>query len=119
MKSYKELIVWQKSVELVEEIYKLTPFFPKDEIYGISSQMKRAVVSIPSNIAEGFVRKHNKEFQQFIRTAFGSAAELETQLIIAKKLRLAPSNNFNKIEALLNEILKMLNRLISSLSIDH
>lgn len=86
MSSYKELIVWQKSIQLVIDIYKLTKIFHKEEIYGLSSQMQRAVVSIPSNIAEGNDRNSSKEFSQFLRIARGSLAELETQIIISEKL---------------------------------
>ena len=72
--SYKELIVWQKSVELVEHIYHLTKKFPKEEVYGLVSQMRRASVSIPSNIAEGRLRRSKKDFIQFLQIAFGSGA---------------------------------------------
>ncbi|MBI5079466.1 four helix bundle protein [Candidatus Wolfebacteria bacterium] len=113
--SYKDLIVWQKSIELVVEIYHLTNLFPKSEIYGLTNQMRRSAVSISSNIAEGYSRKHRQEYIQFIRIAFGSGAELETQIIIAKRLKLASSDKFNKSEALLNEVMKMLNKLNSSL----
>lgn len=89
MTSYQQLKVWQKSIELVIEIYRPTKLYPKEELYGITSQSRRATVSIPSNIAEGYTRKHRQEYTQFIRIAFGSGAELETQLIIAKKLKLA------------------------------
>lgn len=85
LKSYKELIVWQKSINLVEEIYFLTSKFPKDETYALSIQMRRAAVSIPSNIAEGQRRKDLPEFLQFLRISDGSSAELETQLIISKE----------------------------------
>ncbi len=115
IKSYKDLIVWQKSIELVIEIYKLTKNFPKDEIYGLTSQIRRASVSIPSNIAEGFSRRHRKEYSQFIRIAFGSGAELETQLIISKKLKHSNDNEYQKIDSLLIEIMKMLNSLNSAL----
>src|SRR3989344_5311138 len=86
--SYKELIVWQKSVELVEHIYHLTKKFPKEEVYGLVSQMRRASVSIPSNIAEGRLRRSKKDFIQFLQIAFGSGAELETQIIISKKSKI-------------------------------
>jgi four helix bundle protein len=109
------MIVWQKGTDLVVEIYKLTKLFPKEEIFGITSQMRRAAVSIPSNIAEGFSRKNRKEYSQFIRIAFGSGAELETQILITKKLNLAPVENFQKIDGLLVEVMKMLNGLNSSL----
>lgn len=115
MKSYKELIVWQKSVELVIEIYKLTDKFPESEIFGLSSQMRRAAISIPSNIAEGYSRKHDKEFYQFIKISFGPAAELETQMIIANKLGMVNPKEFELAEKILNEILRMLNKLSSVL----
>lgn len=106
--SYKHLIVWQKSIELVVEVYKLTKLFPKEEIFGIVSQMRRAVVSIPSNIAEGFGRKSIKEYRQFYSIAYGSALELETQLIISKQLKFADEAEFVKSEGLLTEVIKML-----------
>lgn len=86
IKSYQDLTVWQKSMELVAWIYELTQHFPKEEMYGLVSQMRRSAISIPSNIAEGYSRRHRQEYIQFVRIAFGSGAELETQLIIAKKL---------------------------------
>ncbi|MCX6722853.1 MAG: four helix bundle protein [Candidatus Staskawiczbacteria bacterium] len=113
LKSYKELIVWQKSIELVKEIYKITNEFPKSEIYGLSSQMQRAVISIPSNIAEGYSRKNLKEYIQFLHIAYGSSAELETQLIISKELY--QNINYKNAELFLEEILKMLNTMIIKL----
>ena len=113
LKSYKELIVWQKAVELVIFIYKLTSKFPKSEAFGIISQLNRAAVSIPSNIAEGYGRRSINEFYQFLSIAYGSALELETQLIIAKKLELAQEKDFENSEAVLQEVLKMLNSMIS------
>jgi len=115
MNSYKDLIVWQKSIDLVVEIYRLTDLFPKSEIYGLTNQMRRSAVSIPSNIAEGYNRKHQQEYIQFIRIAFGSGAELETQIIIVKRLELVLSNRLKKVESLLVEVMKMLNKLNSSL----
>jgi len=115
MNSYKDLIVWQKSIDLVVEIYRLTDLFPKSEIYGLTNQMRRSAVSIPSNIAEGYNRKHRQEYIQFIRIAFGSGAELETQIIIVKRLELVLSNRLKKVESLLVEVMKMLNKLNSSL----
>jgi len=113
LKSYKELLVWQKSIKLVKEIYVLTNKFPKSEVYGLSNQMRRAAVSIPSNIAEGYLRKNLKEFLQFLRISYGSSAELETQLIISKDLY---SNcNYQKSDSLLEEIQKMLNAIIKKL----
>jgi four helix bundle protein len=115
IKSYKELIVWQKSVVLVKEIFILTKRFPHSEIYGITSQMRRAAVSIPSNIAEGYGRKSTKAYAQFYAVSYGSALELETQLIIAKDLRLASLETFKKAEDLLTEVLKMLNSMLTKM----
>ena len=115
IKSYKELFVWQRAIELVKEIYSITKSFPKDELYGLTSQMRRATISIPSNIAEGYQRKNRKEYLQFLRIAYGSAAELETQLIISKEMY---SNiSFSKAESLLNEIHRMLNTIIQKFEI--
>jgi len=108
LQSYKELIVWQKSVELVEAIYQLTSSFPKDELFGIISQIRRASVSIPSNIAEGYGRRSHKEYKQFYSISYGSALELETQLLISKRLELASNDKFPKSESLLNEVIRML-----------
>ncbi|MFA6450845.1 MAG: four helix bundle protein [bacterium] len=86
MKSHKELIAYQKSYHLCLDVYKITKTFPKEEMYGIVSQMRRAAVSIPSNIAEGYARKNRTEYIQFLRIACGSLAELETQLSLSKDL---------------------------------
>ncbi|MBI5934372.1 MAG: four helix bundle protein [Chloroflexi bacterium] len=86
VRSYRELKVWQKGIELVKLVYGLTQGFPKSEIYGLASQMQRAAVSVPSNIAEGQGRQHTGEFRQFLYIALGSAAELDTQLIVAVEL---------------------------------
>ena len=115
MHSYKDLVVWQKSIELVIEIYTLTDAFPINERYGLTSQMRRAAVSIPSNIAEGKLRGHVKECKQFFLISFGSGGELETQIEIAKRLYKSKELNFTSVDALLLEIMKMLNKLISSL----
>jgi len=85
-KGHKNLIIWQKAMELVEDIYKDTSTFPKDEIYGLTSQMKRASISIPSNIAEGAARNSDKEFRQFLYISLGSLSEIETQILIANRL---------------------------------
>lgn len=117
MKTYKDLIVWQKSIELVIAIYKLTEKFPKEEIYGLTSQIQRASISIPSNIAEGRMRGGNLEFKRFLLIAFASGAELETQLFISKKLPKTEKLDYNKVDSLLEEVMKMLNKLISQLNI--
>lgn len=108
VRTYKELIVWQKSIILVKEIYLLSSHFPKTEVFGLTSQMQRAAVSIPSNIAEGFSRGSGKEFQHFLSISFGSARELETQLIIAKEIKYIDDACSFRVQNLLQEILKML-----------
>lgn len=116
MNSYKELIVWQKSIDLVMEIYKATKSFPKEEVYGLTSQMQRSAVSIPSNIAEGHDRNSTKEFVQFLCISRGFLAELETQVIIAEKLGYM---NLKEKERTLNncyEIGKMINGLLKKLN---
>ena len=116
IQSYKELIVWQKSILLTKMIYSTTEIFPKAEIFGLTSQIRRAAVSIPSNIAEGFSRKHRKEYRQFLLIAFGSAAEMETQLIIGHELKFVKDDEFNELRSLLEEVRKMLHKMISTLS---
>jgi len=112
VQSYKELIVWQKSLQLVKQVYFLTKSFPRDEIYGLTSQMRRAAVSIPANIAEGQKRKNTKEFLQFLRIANGSASELETEILISKDLY---PDDYANIDSLLEEVVKMLGGLITKL----
>jgi len=110
-KSYKDLIVWQKSYNLVIEIYKITKNFPKDEIYGLSYQMRRAAVVIPSNIAEGYGRQYNKEYKQFLAIAYGSLCELETQYLLSIDLNYIQNNE--KIENLMKEVGSMLYRMLN------
>ena len=102
MKGHKDLDVWKQSMTLAEDIYALTKGFPSDEKYGLSSQMKRAAVSIPSNIAEGAGRKGDKEFIQFLYISMGSLSELETQLLLSKRLQFTDSidDNMKQIEQL-------------------
>jgi len=113
--SYKELIVWKKSIQLVKEIYILTSHFPQEETFTLTAQMKRSAISIPSNIAEGYGRKSTKEYIQFCSVGYASGLELETQLIIAKDLHLANENLFELAENHLVEVLKMLRVMISRL----
>ena len=115
--SYRELTVWQRSIELVIEVYNLTDQFPKEEIFGLTSQMRRAAVSISSssNIAEGRTRGYRKEFRQFLLSAFASGAELETQIIISRKLPKTSRFDYKKVDGLLSEIMRMLNVLINKL----
>jgi len=115
IESYKDLIVWQKAVSLVTLIYKVTKEFPKEEVFGITSQMRRCAVSIPSNIAEGRQRKTSKDFVQFLRIARGSCAELETQVAIAKNLGYIDSSRELRINNELTEILKIINTIIRKL----
>ena len=116
LQSYKELVVWQKSIELVREIYKVTGQFPKEEMYVLSSQMRRAAVSIPSNIAEGRRKGSKKEFHQFLTVAYGSSNELETQIEISKRLPFGKNLDYVKIDTLLVEVRKMLNKLLFELN---
>ena len=109
--SYKELIVWQKARGLVIEVYTITACFPKDETYGLSSQMRRCAISIPSNIAEGRYRSTKKDFSHFLTMAFGSGAELETQIDIAKELYADRNIDYVKADKLLEEVMRMLNRI--------
>lgn len=113
--SYKDLIVWQKSMDLVVVIYKLTEAFPRSEIYGLTSQIRRSAVSIPSNIAEGRRRGSRNDFRKFLVIAYGSGAELETQIEISKRLPFGKGMDFTKADALLNEIMRMLNKILSGL----
>ena len=110
-KSFKDLIVWQKSRDLAVIIYKLTEKFPKTELYGLTSQMRRAVISISSNIAESYHRFHEKEKNQFLTIAFGSGSELESQIEIAKIL--FPALDYKEAEELLLEIMKILNNFLN------
>ena len=115
IESYKDLIVWQRAMELVSAVYRLTENFPQTEIYGLTSQMRRSAVSIPSNIAEGRRRGSKKDFRQFLIVAYSSGAELETQVEISKRLSFANKSDFDKVDSLLSEVMKMLNKIISSL----
>ena len=116
MKSHKDLIVWQKSMLLVKRLYEITSSYPKNEIFGITSQMRRAAVSIPSNIAEGYGRLYEKDTVRFLSTALGSASELETQMLISKQLMLASDQELDDLLMLNNEIIRMLVALSKKLS---
>jgi len=111
-----DLRVWQHSIQLTKLIYKTTRAFPKDEIYGLTSQMRRAAVSIASNIAEGSERNSTKEFQQFLAMAAGSLAELRTQLIIAVEIEYIATENASEIPALISDTSKMLSGLRKKLN---
>ncbi|MHC1738560.1 MAG: four helix bundle protein [Ignavibacteriaceae bacterium] len=115
MSTHKDLIVWKKSIEFVTEVYKITSTFPSEEKFGLVSQLRRAAVSIPSNIAEGAARNHDKEFIQFLSISLGSASEIETQLIIALNLNFISEDMFNELNLENMEIKKMLSGLIKSI----
>ena len=114
--NYKDLIVWQKGIELAKRIYSLTRSFPREEKFGLTSQMRRAAVSIPSNIAEGQARRTTPEFIQFVAHAEGSAAELDTQIILAVELEFCLKKNVLPIYELNDEVRRMLNALRRKLS---
>lgn len=117
MSHYKDLVVWQKSYQLTIDIYSLTKNFPKEEIFGLTSQMRRCAISIPSNISEGNSRGSKKEYVQFLRIALGSSTELETQVMLSKDLGLIKESDYTRISLLLIEVIKMLTVLIKKLSI--
>lgn len=106
-KTFKDLKMWQKGIEIVKDIYALTKKFPREELYGLTSQMRRSSISIPSNIAEGFKRSHNKEYKQFLNIVLGSLAELETQLIIAQELGYLKNYELDNIVEKTNQEAKM------------
>ena len=115
MNYFKELKVWQKAINLVTDTYTKSQNFPKEELYGLTSQIRRSAVSIPSNIAEGCGRKTNKDFANFLGIALGSAFELETQLIIAKNLNFLSVNDFGNFESEIQHIHNMIIKLQSTL----
>jgi len=115
IQSYRELDVWKKSMDLVEICYKITCEFPKEELYSLTNQIRRAAVSIPSNIAEGQSRWSTKEFLRFLSIAKGSLSELETQLILTHRLKYISKDNLKEIIELTDEIGKMISGLRKSL----
>ena len=115
MKTYKELIVWQKAINLVSMIYNNTKYFPKEEIYGLTNQIRRAAISIPSNIAEGFGRNSKKDFKRFLQISIGSVFEVQTQLEISKNLQYLFEENYKMIFDATREIEAMLASLIRKL----
>ncbi len=116
MNSFRELKVWQKAMDLVTDIYAITTIFPQHEQFGITSQIRRSSISIPSNIAEGFGRNSNNEFVRFLRIAIGSLFELQTQLEISKNLKFISTEEFNKMLLESTEIEKMIKALIKSIN---
>ena len=119
LKNYKELKVWQKSYKLCLHIYKVTKRFPKDEMYGLTSQIRRSAVSIPSNIAEGYGRKTTTEYVRFLYIAYGSVCELETQTMLCGDLGYVGKEKLQKLAAKIEEVERMLKALIKSLENKH
>ena len=117
IKTFRDLIVWQKSISFVTEIYKMTNVFPKEEQFSLTSQLRRAAISIPSNIAEGFGRHTRKEYIRFLQIAIGSTFELQTQIEIAKNLNFISQENFSRVFELSREIERMLSSLITKLKV--
>ncbi len=115
IKSFKHLQIRQKGISIVKKVYRATSKFPKEELYGLTSQMRRSAISIPSNISEGFKRFHAKEYRQFLRIALGSAAELETQIVIVMELKFIDSDTFEHFLEELDHISKMITSLKNKL----
>ena len=115
IRSFKQLRIWNKGIEIVEDVYRLTRGFPREEQYGLISQMRRAAVSIPANIAEGFKRFHAKEYRQFLHITLGSAAELETETIIARKLGFLDETQLNILADKIDQLSKMTSALLKKL----
>jgi len=113
VKDYKDLKVWQKGIEIVDKIYLITAKFPKEEVYGLVIQMRKAAVSIPSNIAEGFVRHHTKEYKQFLYISLGSCAELDTQIIISHRRKYITNEELEDLTEDINHETRMLVSLIN------
>ena len=114
MATYRDLVAWQKAIELVTAVYRVTRTFPREEMYGLTSQLRRAAVSIPSNIAEGQARYSHHEFQHFLRTARGSLAEVETQLVIARNLGYLAEKEMKGPLGSTAELGRILNALITA-----
>jgi four helix bundle protein len=114
-KSYRELVVWQKAMVLVEEVYRMTTTFPKAEVFGLSIQLRRAAVSIPSNIAEGQGRRSTREFLSFLSIAYGSLMEVETQVCIATRLTYITDAEREAVMTITAEVGRLLNGLSRSL----
>jgi four helix bundle protein len=115
IKTYRDIDIWNRAIEVVKDVYRLTEKLPKQEMYGLVSQMRRSAVSIPSNVAEGFRRFHNKEYRQFLYTSLGSCAELETQLTIAKELKYIHTEAEDRLLEKLDHICRMISNLIKKL----
>ena len=115
IRTYRDLDIWKVGMELVKKVYELTQNFPKHEVYGLASQMRRCAVSIPSNVAEGFRRFHNKEYKQFLYISLGSCAELETQASIARQLNYIQDNDESLLLEKSDHVCRMISNLIKKL----
>ena len=113
MRNHKALIVWQKGIKMVKLLYEITRTFPQYEMYGVTAQMRRAAISIPSNIAEGFARDSNKELMHFLYVSLGSASELETQLIICREIGYLQEERYEELMRMNNEVIRMISALIN------
>ena len=116
IKNFRDLDVWKKGIEIVKDVYKITGSFPNKEFYGLTSQMRRCSISVPSNVAEGFNRFHNKEYKQFLFVALGSCAELETQIEIATELKYLDGQKKIYLLEKLDHESRMLRNLIKKLN---
>lgn len=114
--SYQNLVAWQRAMELVTDVYKVTSAFPKEEVYGLTSQLRRAAVSVPSNIAEGQGRKGNGEFKHFLRLSLGSLMEVETQIMISERLGYLNPDSAQTLLRDPGELGRIMNGLIKSLA---
>jgi len=115
IKSYRDLDIWKRSMDLVERIYRLTKGFPKEELFGLTSQLRRCAVSIPSNISEGFMRQHTNEIIQFLYISLGSCGELDTQLEVAFRLSYIRDTEKREIDEEIDHLSRMIRNLIKSL----
>jgi four helix bundle protein len=118
VQSYKELVVWQRAMDLVVEIYKVTRSFPREEMYGLVAQIRRAVVSVASNVAEGQARGKGREFAKFLRIALGSLQEVKTQLIVSERLGYVVKEKTSTMVKLANEVGRLLRALTKSVDLE-
>jgi four helix bundle protein len=116
IKSFRDLIIWQRGIYLVKEVYKETMNFPREEMYGLTNQIRRAAISIPSNVSEGHIRQHRAEFRQFLNIALGSLAELETQIIISRELNYISNEKTENLIDQMNSLSKMIRSLRKKLT---
>jgi four helix bundle protein len=115
-RTYKELLIWQRGMQIVEAVYSMTSDFPKSEVYGLTSQIRRSAVSVPSNVAEGYGRKSNGSFVQFLRISMGSLYELETQLLLSERIGyISDKELLGKLLVMIDDESKMINTFIKNI----